>query len=57
MSFGSLLPGQVTDVFEVPLRLRIGPEMRGMKVALKYRLAAGGLREALHGRLKLVFAR
>lgn len=52
-----LAPGQQRPVFETPLRIRVGPEMRGMKVAMKYRLTAAGLNETLHGRLKLVFMR
>jgi len=33
----------------------VGPEMCGMKVAIKYQLTASGLAKPIRGRLKLVF--
>jgi len=55
IKLGSLAPGQSQAVFETPLRIRLGPQMRGMKVAVRYRLSATGLQETQQGRLKLVF--
>jgi hypothetical protein len=54
---GTLGPGQVLPVFEMPLRIAVGPEMRGMKVAIKYHMTSQDLEEDLQGRLKLIFAR
>lgn len=57
VSLGTLWPGQVISIFETPLRIRVGPEMRGMKVALNYRVSARDLPEPEQGRLKLIFRR
>jgi hypothetical protein len=56
-NIGTLPAGRALPLFETPLRLRVGPGMRGMKVAIKYQLTARGLVEPLRGRLKLVFRR
>lgn len=54
---GVLSPGEQRQLCDSALRLHVGPEMRGMKVAIKYCLTARGLDEPLKGRLKLVFRR
>jgi hypothetical protein len=48
---------QLTPRFETPLRIRVGPEMRGMKVTIRYLPTARGLVDPVRGRLKLVFRR
>ena len=53
----TLGPGQMLPLFEMPLRIAVGPEMRGMKVAIKYHITSQDLEDDLQGRLKLVFAR
>jgi len=52
---GRLDPNTSTELFETPLRFRVGPQMRSMKVAVRYKLVANGLVAPLEGRLKLVF--
>lgn len=52
---GTLQPGVPQPLFERSLRLHVGPEMCGMKVAIKYQLTAKGLAKPIRGRLKLVF--
>ena len=55
VSLGTLQPGVSQSLLEKRLRLHVGPEMSGMKVAIKYRLTAKGLAKPIRGRLKLVF--
>lgn len=55
VKLGSLAPGVAQPLFEKRLRLHVGPEMCGMKVAIKYQLTASGLAKPIRGRLKLVF--
>jgi len=52
-----LAAGEQVELLETPLRIRVGEEMRGRKVAIRYRLTADGLPEPASGRLKLVFRR
>jgi hypothetical protein len=55
ISIGNLQPGVSQPLLENSLRLHVGPEMCGMKVAIKYQLTAKGLAKPIRGRLKLVF--
>lgn len=55
ISLGNLPPGVSQPLLEKQLRLHVGPEMCGMKVAVKYRLTAKALGKSIRGRLKLVF--
>jgi len=52
---GDLEQKREQPVFDCPLRLAIGPEMKDQKIALRYAIAASGLDEPLRGRLKLKF--
>ncbi|MGI9330761.1 MAG: ATP-binding protein [Gammaproteobacteria bacterium] len=52
---GNLRPGLVQPIFETPLRVAVGPEMRGMKIAIQYRVSSPNLEQPIQGRLKLVF--
>ena len=54
---GTLPAGEQQSLCESALRLHVGPEMRGMKVAIKYKVTARGLAEPARGRLKLYFRR
>ena len=56
-SLGDLAAGSRQATFESPLRLAVGPEMRGQKVALRYTVVAHGLSHPCRGRLKLKFRR
>jgi hypothetical protein len=56
-TLGTLDSGRPQPLFEAPLRIRVGPEMRGMKIAITYLLTARELTEPVTGRLKLVFNR
>jgi hypothetical protein len=52
---GSLAPGGEQPLFEIPLRLAVGPNMNRAKVAIRYVLSARGLDNNMQGRLKLKF--
>ncbi len=52
-----LAPGEQLELLETPLRIMVGDEMRGRKVAIRYRLSASNLSQAVAGRLKLAFRR
>lgn len=56
-SLGDIPPGARLPVFECPLRLAVGPKMKGQKVAIRYALVAQGLGMPCRGRLKLKFRR
>jgi hypothetical protein len=52
---GNLAPGGEQPLFEIPLRLAVGPNMNRAKVAIRYVLSARGLDNNMQGRLKLKF--
>jgi len=54
-SLSMLEPDVVTPVFEQSLRIAVGPELAGKKVALRYAIQADGLSIPEEGTLKILF--
>jgi hypothetical protein len=54
-AYTSLEPDVVTPVFEQALRIAVGPELAGKKVALRYAIQADGLARPEEGTLKIAF--
>jgi hypothetical protein len=54
-SFSMVEPDVVTPVFEQALRIAVGPELAGKKVALRYAIQADGLGVPEEGTLKILF--
>ena len=52
---GDIPPGQVIEVFDVPLRLCIGNDLKGRKFGIQYSLFAQNLRAPAKGKLRLLF--
>ena len=48
-----LLPGEMSEVFQVPLRICAGDELAGRKLGLVYSLSSSNLRETAKGSLTL----
>ncbi len=53
---GDLPGGAKRTLLETSLRLMVGPEMQGRKVAIRYQITANNLPRPLNGRLKIVFS-
>jgi hypothetical protein len=54
-AYVSLEPDVVTPVFEQALRIAVGPELAGKKVAMRYAIQATGLARPEEGTLKVAF--
>ena len=52
---GDIPPGQVVEVFDAPLRLCIGNDLKGRKFGIQYSLFAQNLRAPASGKLRLLF--
>ncbi len=48
-------PGEPTEVFELPMRICVGNELKGRKVGIQYSLFAQNLRTPATGKLRLLF--
>nr|MDJ0928519.1 hypothetical protein [Gammaproteobacteria bacterium] len=57
IELGNLGASESCTLLDTPLRIAVGRELRGRKVAIRYLLTADNLPQPLHGRLKLVFCR
>lgn len=52
---GDIPPGEVIEVFNVPLRLCIGNDLKGRRFGIQYSLFAQNLRAPAKGKLRLLF--
>ena len=52
---GDIPPGQVIEVFDAPLRLCVGNDLKGRKFGVQYSLFAQNLRAPASGKLRLLF--
>ena len=52
---GDIPPGQVVEVFDAPLRLCVGNDLKGRKFGIQYSLFAQNLRAPASGKLRLLF--
>jgi len=52
---GDIPPGEVVEVFDSPLRLCIGKDLKGRKFGIQYSLFAQNLRAPARGKLRLLF--
>lgn len=52
---GDIPPGEVVEVFDSPLRLCIGNDLKGRKFGIQYSLFAQNLRAPARGKLRLLF--
>lgn len=52
---GDITPGEPREIFDVPLRLCAGSELRGRRIGIQYSLLAHNLRTAAKGKLRLLF--
>ena len=54
-TLGEISTDAPVQVFETPLRLCIGQELRGRKIGIRYSVYGSNLRKPAKGRLKLLF--
>ena len=52
---GDIEPGEPVEVFDLPLRICVGDELRGRRLGIQYALNAHNLRTAAKGKLRLLF--
>ena len=52
---GDIPPGEVVEVFDSPLQLCIGKDLKGRKFGIQYSLFAQNLRAPARGKLRLLF--
>lgn len=52
---GDIPPGEVIEVFDAPLRLCVGTDLKGRKFGIQYSLFAQNLRAPARGKLRLLF--
>ncbi len=52
---GDVEPEDPIEVFELPLRIAVGHELRGRKLGVQYALNAQNLRTPAKGKLRLLF--
>lgn len=52
---GDIPPGEVIEVFDAPLRLCIGNDLKGRRFGIQYSLFAQNLRAPAKGKLRLLF--
>lgn len=52
---GDIPPGEVIEVFDAPLRLCVGNDLKGRKFGIQYSLFAQNLRAPARGKLRLLF--
>ena len=55
VKLGDVEPGEPTEVFDLPLRICVGNELKGRRIGLQYALNAANLRKAAKGTLRLLF--
>ena len=55
VKLGDILPGEPVDVFELPLRICVGDELKGRRLGIQYSLFAQNLRTPAKGKIRLLF--
>jgi hypothetical protein len=55
-NIGDIPPGEPSEVFQSPLLVCVGPELKGRRFGIRYRLDGQNLRRPATGRLKLEFS-
>jgi len=55
IKLGGIPPGEPIEVFETPLRICVGSELKGRRIGVQYSLMAQNLRAAAKGKLRLIF--
>lgn len=55
VKLGDILPGEPMEVFDSPLRVCVGSELKGRRIGIQYLLQAANLRAAAKGKLRLLF--
>ena len=55
VKMGDIEPGEPVEVFDLPLRICVGNELRGRRIGIQYALNAQNLRTAAKGKLRLLF--
>jgi len=54
VKLGDIEPGEPTEVFELPLRMCVGDDLKGRRIGVQYSLFAQNLRMAAKGKLRLL---
>jgi hypothetical protein len=55
VKLGDIQPGEPMDVFELPMRICVGDELKGRRLGIQYSLFAQNLRTPAKGRIWLLF--
>ena len=55
VKLGDIEPGEPTEVFNAPLRICVGTDLKGRRIGIQYSLFAQNLRTAAKGKLRLLF--
>jgi hypothetical protein len=55
VKMGDIEPGEPVEVFDLPLRICVGNELKGRRIGIQYALNAQNLRTAAKGKLRLLF--
>jgi hypothetical protein len=54
-TLGDLATDAPVDIFEIPLRICVGQELKGRKLGIRYSLFGSNLRKPVQGKLRLIF--
>ena len=55
VKLGDIQPGEPIDVFELPMRICVGDELKGRRLGIQYSLFAQNLRTPAKGKIRLLF--
>ena len=55
VKLGDIQPGEPIDVFELPMRICVGDELKGRRLGIQYSLFAQNLRTPAKGKVRLLF--
>jgi hypothetical protein len=55
VKLGDIEPGEPIEVFDLPLRICVGDDLRGRRLGIQYSLFAQNLRKPAQGKLRLLF--
>ncbi len=55
VKLGDIQPGEPIDVFDLPLRICVGDELKGRRLGIQYSLFAQNLRTPAKGKIRLLF--